>query len=208
MGRFINADAYASTGQGILGNNMFAYCLNNPICYSDHRGTAGTIDFQAESSSFDSPWSDALSGGGGIAYIFAVGGTVLVSSLFVNTLEQELARKLAKTYVKSSGKSYKTAEEIHHVVPKASHYTALSTLIVNYVVPYGVENPINKISIDTALHRHLHTNLYYGIVNASIINAFLSGQNGIQREANVSTAIIVLGALIKFLDMVIPNSGG
>lgn len=31
VGRFLNADAYVSTGQGILGNNMFAYCGNNPI---------------------------------------------------------------------------------------------------------------------------------------------------------------------------------
>ena len=40
MGRFINADAYASTGQGVLGNNMFAYCNNNPIKYSDPYGYA------------------------------------------------------------------------------------------------------------------------------------------------------------------------
>ncbi len=39
-GRFLNADAYASTGQGILGNNMFAYCGNNPTCRSDHSGHA------------------------------------------------------------------------------------------------------------------------------------------------------------------------
>ena len=39
LGRFINADAYASTGQGILGNNMFAYCLNNPIRYEDTQGS-------------------------------------------------------------------------------------------------------------------------------------------------------------------------
>jgi len=38
VGRFINADGYASTGQGILGNNMFAYCNNNPIMYSDPNG--------------------------------------------------------------------------------------------------------------------------------------------------------------------------
>jgi hypothetical protein len=42
MGRFINADAYASTGQCILGNNMFAYCLNNPVCLSDSLGAAPT----------------------------------------------------------------------------------------------------------------------------------------------------------------------
>ena len=38
IGRFINADSYASTGQGLLGNNMFAYCLNNPPRYVDSQG--------------------------------------------------------------------------------------------------------------------------------------------------------------------------
>ena len=40
MGRFINADAYTSTGQGILGNNMFAYCGNNPINMIDITGNS------------------------------------------------------------------------------------------------------------------------------------------------------------------------
>ena len=38
LGRFINADAYISTGQGLIGNNMFAYCNNNPVKYSDSSG--------------------------------------------------------------------------------------------------------------------------------------------------------------------------
>ncbi len=37
--RFINADAYNDTGNGILGYNMFAYCLNNPTMYADNGGT-------------------------------------------------------------------------------------------------------------------------------------------------------------------------
>ncbi len=41
VGRFINADAYASTGQGILSNNMFAYCLNNPVNMLDSTGYRG-----------------------------------------------------------------------------------------------------------------------------------------------------------------------
>ena len=40
MGRFINADTYVSTGQGVLGNNMFAYCLNNIVNYLDSSGCA------------------------------------------------------------------------------------------------------------------------------------------------------------------------
>jgi len=31
ISRFINADNFISTGQGLLGNNMFAYCRNNPV---------------------------------------------------------------------------------------------------------------------------------------------------------------------------------
>lgn len=45
-GRFINADGYISTGQGLIGNNMFAYCLNNPVKYRDDSGefTDGYLD--------------------------------------------------------------------------------------------------------------------------------------------------------------------
>ncbi len=38
VGRFLNSDSYASTGQGILGNNMFAYCGNNPVNRKDPTG--------------------------------------------------------------------------------------------------------------------------------------------------------------------------
>ena len=36
--RFINADSYASTGQGITGTNMFAYCRNDPVFRVDQTG--------------------------------------------------------------------------------------------------------------------------------------------------------------------------
>ena len=39
VGRFLNADGFVSTGQGVLGNNMFAYCNNNPVAFSDSTGT-------------------------------------------------------------------------------------------------------------------------------------------------------------------------
>ena len=44
VGRFINADVLISTGQGLLGNNMFAYCRNNPVMRVD---AAGTFDKKA-----------------------------------------------------------------------------------------------------------------------------------------------------------------
>ncbi len=38
VGRFINADGYVSTGQGLLGYNMYAYCGNNPVNRTDSSG--------------------------------------------------------------------------------------------------------------------------------------------------------------------------
>ena len=38
IGRFINADGMTSTGQGFVGNNMYAYCRNNPVMLADYTG--------------------------------------------------------------------------------------------------------------------------------------------------------------------------
>lgn len=43
--RFINADSYASTGQGFLGCNMFAYCRNSP---ANRTGLGGYADEAAQ----------------------------------------------------------------------------------------------------------------------------------------------------------------
>lgn len=40
FGRFISADGFVSTGQGITGSNMFAYCGNNPINRHDPSGNS------------------------------------------------------------------------------------------------------------------------------------------------------------------------
>ena len=40
VGRFISSDVLLSTGQGVLGHNAYAYCLNNPVNMSDGCGTA------------------------------------------------------------------------------------------------------------------------------------------------------------------------
>ena len=37
-GRFISADEYTTTGQGLTANNMFAYCNNNPVNFVDTSG--------------------------------------------------------------------------------------------------------------------------------------------------------------------------
>ena len=55
VGRFINADAYVSTGQGLLGSNMFAYCRNNPVSRKD---ATGTDDISVTVDDDDNPLDD------------------------------------------------------------------------------------------------------------------------------------------------------
>ena len=43
MGRFINSDSLTSTGQGFLGNNMFAYSKNSPVTLKDSEGESATV---------------------------------------------------------------------------------------------------------------------------------------------------------------------
>lgn len=43
IGRFINADNYPTTAQGLTGNNMFAYCGNNPVSRADNGGEFWSI---------------------------------------------------------------------------------------------------------------------------------------------------------------------
>ena len=38
IGRFISPDSYVSTGQGLIGYNMYAYCGNNPVARVDPSG--------------------------------------------------------------------------------------------------------------------------------------------------------------------------
>ncbi len=38
LGRFMNADKHTDTGTGIIVTNMFAYCSNNPVNYTDYSG--------------------------------------------------------------------------------------------------------------------------------------------------------------------------
>ena len=69
IGRFLNADALVSTGQGVLGNNMFAYCLNSPIVLLDLTGN------YARSINPNAYYYDGnLDGGGGAGIPFLLPG--------------------------------------------------------------------------------------------------------------------------------------
>ena len=73
LGRFINADALVSTGQGILGNNMYTYCLNNPVRYRDSLGVAAEEATDTDDSDNDEKDPGTRVVGAGIQFDLDVG---------------------------------------------------------------------------------------------------------------------------------------
>ena len=102
VGRFINADVMISTGQGLLGNNMFAYCRNNPVYRKD---TAGTWDVCTKDSADD---NNPLNDMGGV-YHGGTGGGVWES--FTRTLKHA-----ADGLKMASGQRDLTHVEDHHII--------------------------------------------------------------------------------------------
>ena len=64
IGRFINADTYATTdANGLLSTNMFAYCENDPVNRADPSGAAAQIVVGALVGGTVSAICEAVSGG-------------------------------------------------------------------------------------------------------------------------------------------------
>ena len=78
--RFINADGLISTGTGVLGYNMFAYCNNNPIMYSDSTGMSMVLDNKGMMLGSYGGGSVGATGGGLLTLVF-----LWISSLIKST---------------------------------------------------------------------------------------------------------------------------
>ena len=125
--RFISADVYMSTGQGVLGGNMWAYCGNNPVNRYEVDGkfwniiaaaAAGAIinaAVSAISQGIENGWDNINWKSVGIAAITgAISGGLAATG--VGALGQTIANGVigavsagADTYVSSGGKA--TASE-------------------------------------------------------------------------------------------------
>ena len=112
-GRFINADALVSTGQGLLGNNMFAYCLNNP---SNRIDVGGSSSIAIKGKNDIGPNIQALDGGGSVGLLVIVVvalSTVITSSATSKTKTEHKALIDAAVQIEASSEGSHTVYFLH-----------------------------------------------------------------------------------------------
>ena len=200
-----------STGQGFVGSNMFAYCNNNSVNYSDSTGQLpirNTVYINDGGSSY---YGGSFSSSSGIPIVPPIIDIeeILESTATTITAISEIAEELwdsvAKSFARSVPRTYKSSQEEHHLVAKAASGAKQAAAILNEVLPGGVENPLNKMYIKTGLHRRLHTNLYYTITNQIVISAYMkAGDDKMTQRSYVIAALGAIRSIVAIMDVAAP----
>lgn len=197
--RFISPDDTAyldpETPNGL---NLYCYCGNDPVNYADpsgHEPVAITVGF-------------------GLLLLYAVSllslTAIVAGSSNTNIkpsdvpnifdIDAENAYGVIKDLIMlyAAGlavKKWYDSEEKHHIVARIDLRATISRIILDFDdVSIDIEDERNKVSMKKGYHRVLHTNLYYTILNYSMIASYVvGGKEGV--EWLLSTYQDVLGNL-------------
>ena len=120
VGRFINADGLVSTGQGFTGNNMFAYCLNNPVNFVDRNG------MNAEAIPLDESIAEAIKNG-----LIWLGEAVVAAAPYVFLALCDLVLVLSCSGSAKQKEETLVTEQVQTPPPEPREYSVyfLSTLM-------------------------------------------------------------------------------
>lgn len=142
-----------STGQGLLGNNMFAYCRNNAVSRIDITGTADAAHYRDDGRIFS---SDDLGKHGG-------GGSSGMWDAFWQSM-QDATKGLSMAV---GGRNALSSERHHILSDKHKTYTPQYKEIADQ---YNMSlNSIENIVILQG-HHGRHTNVYHNFMLGTIIS--------------------------------------
>ena len=202
--RFISADVYMTTGQGVLGGNMWAYCLNNPVNMVDQTGSeavAIALGLAAKIAGVLCVTAVAI-----LAIDFAIrrenSFLSTISKGIVDGLES-LMTKITEKIETKEPKQYKRDTEVHHIVAQSSPYAAPAQDVLRKT-GISVNSAENTVEIKTSLHRRLHTYVYYGIVNTATQLAYKAGKTPKEKRSNVKTTLRVIGTILSATSKILP----
>lgn len=199
--RFINADGLFT--DGFVGSNLFTYCVNDPVNTVDPTG-----NFAITATVALITFGIAL-----VATAFAVGISSspgfqeAVEGLCesVGSVAEQIKEKLTNSFSKiKKPPNYRKDTEVHHIVAqRASGAQRAKQILIDTGI--GINSKENTVSINTCLHRRLHTNLYYKLVDAIIVSAYNSaGGDPVQQTENVKAALGTIKAFIVGLEKITP----
>ena len=180
---------------------MFSYCLNNPIRYCDPFGQYSITNPCGLSNNYSS-LADIEYGGGALPIPLPLPGDISTEVFDqIDELQKAIEKKMAKSLAIAKNKSYRSTTEDHHIVAQGSYKAKQTAVILNQLFPNGVQNEINIITIKTSVHKRIHTNLYYALVNEMVCSAYSSANGDIgQAMENVTTTLNTIRAFIMTLD--------
>ncbi|HJI91017.1 MAG TPA: AHH domain-containing protein [Clostridiales bacterium] len=200
--RFINADGLFT--DGFVGSNLFAYCVNDPVNTVDPTG-----NFAITATVALITFGIAL-----VATALAVGissspgfqGAVEDLCESVGDIAEQIKEKLTNSFAKiKKPPNYRRNDEVHHIVAQRATGADRARKILDEL-KIGIDEPINTVSINTCLHRRLHTKLYYELVDAIIVSAYNSaGGDREQQTKNVKAALGTIKAFIVVLEKITPQ---
>ena len=200
--RFINADGLFT--DGFVGSNLFAYCVNDPVNTVDPTG-----NFAITATVALITFGVAL-----VATALAVGissspgfqGAVEGLCESVGDIAGQIKEKLTNSFSKiKKPPNYRSNKEVHHIVAQRAPGAAHAQKILAEL-EIGINDPVNTVSINTCLHRRLHTKLYYELVNIVIVGAYNSaGGDREQQIENVTSALKAIRSFIFVLDRTTPK---
>ena len=189
-GRFVNADGYLATGQGILGTNMYSYCCNNPVNRVDATG-----EF----------FISAL----------IIGGVALIGTLFLGGCSAEPEPK-PEPYNSADEAAKAFSEEIYNssLYIRHEYSTEIYSRTINGVTTYNYNSPragqphsatvghsVPKGTKTVAYaHTHPNSNNFSGsdisAARSLGMNAYVVGPNlNLQKYSLSSGSIINLGKI-------------
>ena len=167
LGRFINADTYASTGQGVLGNNMFAYCGNNPSKYSDSSGHSPNV----LNAYMTKDGGLCAGGGGGIVIPLAEIGTRVLEGV-AKIATWAVAASIyayAHSFVDTSADRFADQQpRVHHIIPRGRFRWYGSTISgmmdemhdMLEKANIDINDAENLIIVSHGSHKSMHTRSY------------------------------------------------
>ena len=193
-GRFLNADSFCDTNSGVLGTNMFAYGLNNPVNNTDPTGyAAAAITVGGITISYGAIIAVVAT----LLYLVdpnireAVNQTVYLILFTAPSTVFNAVKRVAQSISDARKKPKTKQTHEHHIVAQKDRRAATSR---SYLSKVGLttSHQANKVHLNKNFHQHLHTNAYHSGVESLVKTGYNKGG-----KSGVLASLIIMNAILK-----------